>query len=262
MSGGPIDVKRTGGVATITLARPEALGALSMDLARALLAAVDAAADDDAVRCVVIAGSGRAFSAGGDIHEFTAAGDRVAAHIEELASTMHRAIERLASGDKPVVTAVNGVAAGGGLGLALAGDLVLAAESARFVMAYRRIAAAPDNGSTYFLTRLVGVRRAMELYLTDRALGAQEALAWGLVTRVVPDADLARITAEVARDLAAGPTRAIGMAKRLFREASGDLLRSQLAAEARAIMESSGTEDFREGIAAFLAKRAPSFRGR
>jgi len=262
VTGGPIDVTRADGVVTITLARPEALGALSMDLARAFVATVDAAEDDETVRCIVITGTGRAFSAGGDIREFAAAGERVAEHIAELAGTMHRAIERLAGSDKPVITAVNGVAAGGGLGLALAGDLVFAAESARFVMAYSRIAAAPDGGSSYFLARLVGLRRAMELYLTNRMLSAQEAREWGLVTRVVADADLGRVTAETARELAAGPTRAIGMAKRLFREASGDLLRSQLASEARAIVESSRTEDFREGIAAFLAKRAPSFRGR
>ncbi len=257
-----VEVSSERGVATITLARPDALNALSLALARALLEAVESADADDAVRCIVLAGTGQGFSAGGDIREFAAAGERVAEHIAELAGTMHRAIERLVCSDKPVITAVNGVAAGGGLGLALAGDLVIAAESARFVMAYARIAAAPDNGSTYLLARLVGLRRAMELYLTDRTLGADEAREWGLVTRVVADADLARVTAETARELAAGPTRAIGMTKRLLREATGDLLSTQLASEARAIAESSRTEDFREGIAAFLAKRAPSFRGR
>ena len=161
-----------------------------------------------------------------------------------------------------MIMAVNGVAAGGGLSFALSGDLVVAAESARFTMAYAKIAATPDGSSSYFLPRLVGLRRALELYLTNRVLSAREALEWGLVTRVVPDAELRSAVDALARELAAGPTLAIGGAKRLFHQSTWESLETQMELEAQAIAASGHTEDFRAGVTAFANKTTPTFQGR
>ena len=161
-----------------------------------------------------------------------------------------------------MIMAVNGVAAGGGLSFALSGDVVVAAESARFTMAYAKIGATPDGSSSYFLPRLVGLRRALELYLTNRVLSAREALEWGLVTRVVPDAELRSAVDALARELAAGPTLAIGGAKRLFHQSTWESLETQMELEAQAIAASGHTEDFRAGVTAFTNKTTPTFHGR
>jgi 2-(1,2-epoxy-1,2-dihydrophenyl)acetyl-CoA isomerase len=199
---------------------------------------------------------------GGDVKDFVDQLPRIGAHIKELTTYLHGAVSRLVRSVKPVIMAVNGVAAGGGLSFALSGDVVVAAESARFTMAYSRIAATPDGSSSYFLPRLIGLRRAMDLYLTNRVLSAREALDWGLVTRVVPDAELGTAVAALADELAAGPTLAIGGAKRLFHQSTWESLETQMELEAQAIAQSGRTEDFREGVTAFAAKKTPTFRGR
>ena len=251
-----------GAVATITLARPAAFNAIDLTLGRELLGAAIEADEDAAVRCIVLTGAGRAFCAGGDVKAFAAAGDRAGVFLKELTTYLHGAISRLCRAAKPVLVGVNGVAAGGGLGLAMAGDLVLAAASARFTMAYAGIGASPDASSTYFLPRLVGVRRALELYYTNRVLSADEALRWGLVTRVLADAELPGALAALATQLAAGPTLAFGRAKRLFQDATSESLETQMELEARGIADSGHTEDFRRAVAAFAAKRPATFRGR
>jgi 2-(1,2-epoxy-1,2-dihydrophenyl)acetyl-CoA isomerase len=251
-----------GGVGTLTLNRPDALNALDLALGRELLAAVVGLAEDPAVRCVVLTGAGRAFCGGGDVRDFARAGAGAGRLLKELTTYVHGAVSHLVRMPKPVVAAVNGVAAGGGLALALAGDLVLAAESARFTMAYSRIGATPDGSSTYWLARLVGLRRALELFYTNRVLGAAEAAAWGLVTRVVPDAALGDEVRRLAGELAQGPTLALGRGKRLLHAATTESLESQMAAESEAIAASGHTEDFAEGVRAFVEKRPPAFRGR
>jgi 2-(1,2-epoxy-1,2-dihydrophenyl)acetyl-CoA isomerase len=250
------------GVATITLNRPDAFNALSLDLGRDLFHAALEVDEDPAVRCVVVTGAGRAFCAGGDVKDFVDNLERIGVHIKELTTYLHGAVSRFCRSDKPVIMAVNGVAAGGGLSFALSGDLVVAAESARFTMAYSKIAATPDGSSSYFLPRLVGLRRAMELYFTNRALSAREALEWGLVTRVVPDAELASAVAATARELAQGPTKAFGGAKRLFHQSTWESLETQMELEAQAIAASGHTEDFRSGVTAFARKQTPTFKGR
>src|SRR5438270_8824169 len=180
-------VRRDGAVATLTLDRPDALNALSLELVRALHAAVVAAADDAEVRCIVLTGSGRAFCAGGDIKDFGANASRIGAHVRELSRLMHDSQLCLLTAPKPVIVAVNGAAAGGGFGLAQSGDIVIAADSARFTAAYARIGAAPDGGFSFLVPRSIGLRRTQDLYFTDRSLTASEALALGLITRVVPD---------------------------------------------------------------------------
>jgi 2-(1,2-epoxy-1,2-dihydrophenyl)acetyl-CoA isomerase len=250
------------GVATLTLNRPDAYNALNLALARELFTAVLAVDEDPAVRAVVITGAGKAFCGGGDVKDFADNLGRIGILIKELTTYVHGAVSRLVRTPKPVLTAVNGVAAGGGLSLAIAGDLVLAAESARFTMAYSRIAATPDGSSTYWLPRLIGVRRAVELFYTNRALTAKEALEWGLVTRVVPDAELADATRKLAGELAQGPTHALGQGKLLFHRSTTESLETQMELESQAIAACGHTEDFAEGVRAFAAKRPPAFKGR
>ena len=255
-------LERRDHVATITLDRPDAYNALDLGLGRELFHAALEVDEDPGVRCVVITGAGKAFCAGGDVKAFVDNLPRIGVLVKELTTYMHGAVSRLTRSVKPVIMAVNGVAAGGGLSFALSGDLVVAAESARFTMAYAKIAATPDGSSSYFLPRLVGLRRALELYLTNRVLSAREALEWGLVTRVVPDAELRSAVDALARELAAGPTLAFGGAKRLFHQSTWESLETQMELEAQAIAASGHTEDFRAGVTAFADKRTPIFHGK
>ena len=256
-------VERRDHVATITLNRPETYNALDLTLGRDLFHAALEVDEDRDVRCVVITGAGRAFCSGGNVKDFADNLARIGILVKELTTYLHGAVSRLTRSPKPVIMAVNGVAAGGGFSFALSGDLVVAAESARFTMAYSKIAATPDGSSSYFLPRLIGLRRAFELYLTNRVLSAREALEWGLVTRVVPDAELRPAVDALARELAAGPTLAIGGAKRLFHQSTWESLETQMELEAQAIAASGRTEDFRAGVTAFADKKPPpTFRGR
>jgi 2-(1,2-epoxy-1,2-dihydrophenyl)acetyl-CoA isomerase len=249
------------GVATITLNRPEAYNALNLTLARELFHAALEADEDRAVRCVVITGAGKAFCAGGDVKDFGDNPDRIGVLIKELTTYLHGAVSRLARAAKPVIMAVNGVAAGGGMSFALSGDLVVAAESAKFTMAYSRIAASPDGSSSYFLPRMIGLRRALELHYTNRVLTAREAMDWGLVNRVHPDAEFAGAVTALARELAQGPTLAFGRAKGLFHQSTQESLETQMELEAQAIAASGHTEDFRNGVVAFTRKQPASFKG-
>ncbi|HLE42652.1 MAG TPA: enoyl-CoA hydratase-related protein [Methylomirabilota bacterium] len=257
-----ITVELADAIATLTLNRPDAFNALNLALGRELFSAVVELDEDPAVRCIVITGAGRAFCGGGDVKDFVEGLPRIGVLIKELTTYVHGAVSRLVRTPKPVLTAVNGVAAGGGLSLAISGDLVLAAESARFTMAYSRIAATPDGSSSYWLPRLIGLRRAMELFYTNRVLTAREAMEWGLVTRVVPDAELTEAAGKLAGELAQGPTLALGRGKLLFHSATTESLETQMELESQAIAQSGHTEDFAEGVRAFAAKRAPTFKGR
>ena len=161
-----------------------------------------------------------------------------------------------------MIIGVNGVAAGGGMSLALSGDLVVAAESAKFTMAYSKIAATPDGSASYFLPRMIGIRRALELHYTNRSLTATEALDWGLVNRVVPDAEFRSTLSALARELAQGPTMAFGGAKLLFHQSTQESLETQMELEAQAIARSGHTEDFKAGVTAFAQKKTVTFHGR
>lgn len=249
-------------VATITLNRPERYNAVNLQLAQELMEAVLGCDEDPEVRMLVITGTGRAFSGGGDVKEFGERLEMASRYLKELTTILHTAISRICRMPKPVLAAVNGVAAGGGMSLALACDLVVAAESARFTMAYAGIGATPDGSSSYFLPRLVGLKRALELVYTNRTLTAREAEAWGLVNKVVPDPDFKAAVDELAEELAQGPTQAFGRAKRLLHLGSLESLETQMEHESQLIALSGRTEDFREGVRAFLEKRKASFRGR
>jgi 2-(1,2-epoxy-1,2-dihydrophenyl)acetyl-CoA isomerase len=252
----------TDGVATITLNRPDAYNALNLTLGRELFHATLEADESRTVRCIVITGAGRAFCAGGDVKDFADNPDRIGILIKELTTYLHGAVSRLARAPKPVIMAINGIAAGGGMSLALAGDLVVAAESARFTMAYSKIAASPDGSSSYFLPRMIGLRRALELHFTNRVLTAAEAMQWGLVNRVHPDAEFAGAVKDLARELAQGPTLAFGRAKALFHQSTQESLETQMELEAQAIAQSGHTEDFRNGVTAFARKQSVTFQGR
>jgi 2-(1,2-epoxy-1,2-dihydrophenyl)acetyl-CoA isomerase len=257
-----LTLERKDNVATITLNRPDAFNALNLGLGRDLFHASIEVDEDPEVRCVVVTGTGKAFCAGGDVKDFVDNLPRVGALVKELTTYLHGAVSRFCRTDKPVLMAINGVAAGGGLSLALSGDLVVATESARFTMAYSKIAATPDGSSSYFLPRLIGLRRTMELYFTNRVLTAREAFEWGLVTRVVPDAEFKAAVTALAREMAQGPSKAYGGAKRLFHQSTWESLETQMELEAQAIANSGRTEDFRAGVTAFAEKKTPVFHGR
>jgi 2-(1,2-epoxy-1,2-dihydrophenyl)acetyl-CoA isomerase len=250
------------GIATLTLNRPEAFNALDMQLARELHHAVVTCSEDEAVRVVVLTGQGRVFCAGGDVKGFCEQIDTIGTHVKLLTVELHAAVSRLIRMPKPSLTAVNGVAAGGGMSLALAGDLILATEAARFTMAYTQIGASPDGSSSFTLPRLVGVKRALELTFLNRVLSAREAMGWGIVNQVFPDDQFAQQVREIATQLAQGPTQAYGRAKALFYSSTSETLETQMELEAQLIAASGKTADFREGIAAFVEKRKPTFHGR
>ena len=249
------------GVAHVTLNRPEAGNALNLKLAQDLLSAVMRCDEEPEVRAVVLAGAGRMFCVGGDLRSFIEQGERLSHHLKEVTTYLHAAVSRMARMDPPVVAAVHGAAAGAGLSLTCACDLVVATESARFSMAYTKAGLTPDGSSTYYLSRLVGFKRAMELTLTNRELMAQEAEEWGIVTRVVPDDDLSENVTELASQLAAGATKALGAAKRLLHIGWTETLETQMENETQTIADIACTADAREGIAAFMEKRSPEFTG-
>ncbi|WP_420405985.1 enoyl-CoA hydratase/isomerase family protein [Nisaea sp.] len=252
----------TDGVARITLNRPEAGHAVNLALAHELLEASINASEDPDVRAVILDASGTVFGFGGDLKYFESQSDRIGACLKETTAYFHAAVSRLHRLNSPVVVAVQGMAAGAGFSLSLIGDIVLAAKSAQFKMAYTAAGLSPDGSSSYFLPRVVGMRRAMELMLTNRSLTADEAQDWGIVTRVVEDEDLASEATKLATRFASGPTRAYGGVKRLLASSFQQSVEAQMEDETRTIAELAQTEDGREGLDAFLNKRKPNFKGR
>lgn len=255
----------TDGVLTITLNRPDALNAYNAQMSTELQAALRNAARDDSVRCVVLTGAGRAFCAGQDLQEIKACYTGQAppldfgAHLRKHYSPLIRA---LVSIEKPVIAAVNGVAAGAGASIAFAADLRIAAQSASFVMAFVNIGLVPDSAATLTLARLVGYGRAAELCMLGEKLPAEDALKLGLVNRVVPDAELETAMRQLATKLAAMPTRAIGLTKRALQHAYRATLEEQLEYEAFLQATAGQTQDHAEGVRAFLEKRKPAFSGK
>jgi 2-(1,2-epoxy-1,2-dihydrophenyl)acetyl-CoA isomerase len=251
-----VEVGRDGAVQTITLNRPEKLNAFTRTLHAELQVALEKARDP-AVRAVVITGAGRGFSAGQDLTEFGEAGDVAAM----LRATYHVNVMAIRALEKPVLAAVNGVCAGAGLSLACACDIRLASDAAFFVPGFVGIGLIPDSGGTYFIQRLLGTARAFEWMTSNRRLTAAEAHAWGLVSEVVEAESFAARVAERAAALAAAPTRAIALTKRLYDAAATSALEEQLELEAAAQGAAAATADFREGVAAFGEKREARFSG-
>ena len=247
------------GVATVTLNRPDAANALNMECGRDLLEAALAVEFNPAVRAVVVTGAGRHFCFGGDLNGMAVQGEAVSGYLNELTTCIHAAISCFTRMKPPVIAAVNGTAAGGGVGLVCMTDLAVAGRSSRFSLAYTGVALAPDCSTSFLLPRIVGRRRALELFLTNRALSADEALAWGLVNQVVDDGEVLAQAQSLAARFAAGPTESYGAVKRLM-DASDPGLEAQLALEGRVIAAQAVTAQGREGVAAFLAKRKPSYQ--
>jgi 2-(1,2-epoxy-1,2-dihydrophenyl)acetyl-CoA isomerase len=256
-----IVVTTQGAVATIRLDDPPSMNALSVAMASELDAAIDVLSRSGTVRCLVLTGTGRAFSAGGDVQSFHDNLDDPGEVMRAILDGLHGAVESLLSAPFPTIAAINGVVAGAGMGLAMATDLAIAVDSAVFTMAYTGIGVSPDGSSTYFLPRLVGTRRAMDMILTNRRLTAAEAVDLGLVNAAVPEEEFdARVDALATR-LAAGPTAAFVRARDLVRTAFTNDPVSQMEAEAEHIMAAAATHDFREGVTAFIEKRRPDFTG-
>jgi len=253
--------KLADGIAWITLARPSRMNVLDREVLTELKSVLSEVRRDDHVRLVVLEGEGKAFCAGGDVERFHGEIDRAPAYVGDLVKHFHDTIGEMLAMPKPILASVGGVVAGGGMGLFLAADLAVASESASFVMAYSGIGASPDGGTSFFLPRIVGLRRAMELTLTNRRLSAREAWEWGLVNEVVPDTELAAATDRLARRLADGPTRAYAQARALLRQSFSHGPIEQMDDEGRRLVDMSGTADFRAGVAAFTQKRRPTFSG-
>jgi 2-(1,2-epoxy-1,2-dihydrophenyl)acetyl-CoA isomerase len=253
-----IDLTIRDGIAFLTLARPAAANTINLQFGREFLAAAFAIEASSAVRAVVLTGRGKNFCFGGDLKGMVNTGGDVQAYLSELTVDLHAGMAHLARLDAPVIAAVNGTAAGAGLGLVLAADLAIAARSAKFVAAYTAVGLTPDASCTFLLPRVVGTKRALELLMTNRVLDAQQALDWGLVNQLVDDDKLIDTATALATTLAAGPLGAYGSLKRLLAESQPGL-EAQLGRESRSIAWRATTAEGREGIAAFLEKRAPRF---
>lgn len=258
-----IDHTLEGGVAIVTLNRPEVLNAFDDELGFAVLDAVRRAADDPAVRCIVITGAGRAFSSGEDLGALSEG--YAAGRAPDLGSTLrdryNPLIRAIRAAPKPVVAAVNGVAAGAGASLALACDFRIASEHAKLVIAFVKVGLVPDSGAVWWLTKMVGASKAWELSATGDPLSAEQAFAMGLFHRVVPADQFESEWRTFAAELAAGPTRAYALMKRLVEDATHVTLDEQLDREVDAQAAAGRTNDHMEGVKAFLEKRPPEFRG-
>lgn len=263
MSGDTVLIERAGGIMRLTLNRPDKLNAFTLGMHAELRAGLEAAAADPACRVVVLTGAGRAFSAGQDLAEVGGPTDKATPDAgSRLEKAYNPLIRLITSLEKPVVCAVNGIAAGAAANIALACDLVYAARSASFLQAFMRIGLVPDAGGTWVLPRLAGAARARGLAMLAEPLSAEKAEAWGLIWKCVDDDKLAGEVAAVAERLAAAPTFALGLAKRALAQSSTNTLSQQLDLERDSQRLAGASPDAREGIAAFLEKRAPRYTGR
>jgi 2-(1,2-epoxy-1,2-dihydrophenyl)acetyl-CoA isomerase len=253
-----IALEQSGRIARITLNRADAANAMNDTMTRELAHAARRC-DHGSAKVVVLTGAGRFFSAGGDLRAIASSSSTAGHYVKTIADDLHRAISTFARMDAVLITAVNGVAAGAGFSLAVTGDLVLAAESATFTMAYTAAGLSPDGSSSYYLPRLIGVRRTQELMLTNRRLSAGEALQWGLLTEVVEDAELAARVDAVAQQIASGARQSASAVKKLVLMSFTSGLEEQMETEGRLIAECADSADGNEGIEAFLQKRRPEF---
>lgn len=256
----PVLLERKGAIAFLTFNRPQQLNAIDPALATQLRDHAQALAKDEGLRCVVLRGRGRAFMAGGDLAVFHAAPTPQTAH--SIIVPLHEGLRILTTLPVPVIASLQGAVAGAGFSVALAADLAIAAEDLAMTLAYTLIGASLDGSSSYFLPRMVGLRKAMEYAFLSPRIDAAEALRLGLVNRVVPTETLEAETLALAEKLAAGPTHAYGRSKRLLRDSFERDLAAQLDAELKAFARGTETDDFKEGIAAFLSKRKARFTGR
>lgn len=257
----PVLLKIDGAIARIVFNRPKVLNALSVAAAEAFYDACQRIATDKTNRVVIIAGEGRAFMAGGDVSAFGGPVEEGRVRIRTIMDPLHDGLELLSRLAQPVIASLHGPVAGAGASIAFATDLAIAADNVVFNLAYSKLGTSPDGSATFSLPRLVGLRKAMEIALMSDNIDVQEALRLGLVNKVVPAADLVAETDKLARRLADGPTFAFGQTKALLRGSLDRSMHDQMAAEGDAFRACMGTDDFAEGVGAFLGKRAATFKG-
>jgi 2-(1,2-epoxy-1,2-dihydrophenyl)acetyl-CoA isomerase len=256
-------VSQAAGVLTITLNRPEKLNAFNPEMHSLLRQAIERADDDAGIRALLLTGAGRGFCAGQDLAERNVSPGAAPIDLSvSIGSHYNPLVRRLRGLPKPVVCAVNGIAAGAGANIALACDLVLAARSAAFVQSFTRLGLVPDSGGTYFLPRLAGTARAMGLALLGEKLSAEDAERWGLIWKAVDDDKLLAEANALARALAAGPTKGYGLVKRAIYASAGNSLEAQLDLERDLQREAGFSADYREGVSAFMEKREPRYQGK
>jgi 2-(1,2-epoxy-1,2-dihydrophenyl)acetyl-CoA isomerase len=256
-----VRVEIAGGIANLRLNRPDRLNALDFPMAEALVAAVTQVEHDTSVKVVTLTGEGRAFMAGGDVSVFHKAGDSAPQEIARLIELFHQIVRCIRRMKPPVICGVQGAVAGGGLGLALACDIVIAADNASFVPAYTRLGTSPDGGTTWSITRLIGQRHALEWIMLGDPINAEGAAEIGLINRVVATERLTEEVNALAQHITAGPAFAFASVKRLVYQATGASFDEQLEAERDAFVAAAGTKDFREGVAAFFERRPAKFGG-
>lgn len=258
MSAPLVEVASRGSVTVVTLNRPEVSNTLNLQMAMDLLAAAMTCGRNSSVRAVVLTGAGKHFCLGGDLRAMAAKGKAADAYVRELTVYLHEAISHFVRMDAPVIAAVNGTAAGAGVGLVGMADLAVCGTGSKFNLAYTGVGLTPDASTSFLLPRSVGAKRAMELLLLNRSISGEEAVTWGLANRVVPDAQVVDEAMKIGEQLAAGATRALGRTKRLIASSLG-ALESQMTLESETIAAAAGTEEGLEGISAFLEKRRPKF---
>lgn len=257
---GTLSVDRRGKIVVITLNRPEDANCVNLQMATELASAASHCDTDSSVRAVILTSSGRFFCGGGDVKAMAASDGEGASTIKRMADELHRAISTFARMSAPLIVAVNGTAAGAGFSLAATGDLVIASESATFVMAYTGVGLSPDGSSSYFLPRLIGLRRTQELMFTNRKLSASEALDWGVVTSIAQPEKLMETAFKVAEYCVAGSAESNSVVKKLLLETFGNSLETQMEIEGRHIARCAATVNGQEGIRAFAEKRLPRFK--
>jgi 2-(1,2-epoxy-1,2-dihydrophenyl)acetyl-CoA isomerase len=262
MSLAELSFDRDSGIATVTLRRPQAMNALDVPMTRAINAAVMPLTTLEGVRCVLLRGEGRAFIAGGDLSAFAADFEQAGAVVGEMLDNLNPVILAFRNLPVPVLASVHGAVAGAGISVMSACDLVIASEDTRFVLAYNRVGAPPDCGGTWLLPRLIGLRKAAEFMFLGDTWDAATAKEVGLVNRVVPADQLAAETDALAQRLASGATLAFGAYKRLANQAHDRSLAEQLTLERSEFQAATRTNDFREGVSTFLAKKSPQFTGK
>jgi 2-(1,2-epoxy-1,2-dihydrophenyl)acetyl-CoA isomerase len=260
---GPVLLDIADGIARLRLNRPDAANGMSAELLSALCDAIMVCHGQPDLRVLILSGEGANFCAGGDVRAFASKGEKLPAYIRQATAYLQNAVTGLLRLEAPVIASVHGFAAGGGgFGLVCASDIVIAGASAKFLAGATRVAMAPDAGVSVTLSRLVGLRRAMSILLTNPVITASEALEMGIVTKVVPDEELGEASLALARELAAGAPKALAATKRLVWAGTGSSVEQCLSEEARTVSELSGMADAREGLAAVIERRKPKFTGR
>ncbi|MFC4022312.1 enoyl-CoA hydratase/isomerase family protein [Oceanobacillus longus] len=246
-------------VGMVTLNRPNKGNAINLQMAKELMNIALECSENEKIRAVVITGAGSTFSVGGDLKSFSEQGEEISSHLKHVTTYLHQAVSIFTRMEKPFIGAVNGAAAGAGMGLVLACDLAYASEKAKFVMAYNRVGLTPDGSGSYFLPRVVGMKRALELMYTNKQLSALEAKEWGIINDTHPDESLFEEVVQLAEKLANGPVNAYGQTKKLFYHSLQETLESQMQLESLSLAERATSKEGKEGISAFLEKREADF---